>query len=327
MQWVRQNMGTGKVKSRRRLRRTLWVLCALLLFVGGWLGWRWCSWVSCSRAPEAAAAAYTETDRVLNAIALCNLAYGCEGCQQLSGTVSELLDKNEMGILTENFGILRTDPAEPASALFDAEAFVRRTAGGFRFLMEREDVKSGFYGVAFCDDRAKCVWVAFSGSVTLRDALACAELLLSPGLSRQEKQAIQLYEAVLESEEVRAQGYTVLLTGHSLGGSLATMVACSSGCDAVTINGADGIAAGKYRGMHTRSPRANSIMNYLTSPKSGRFSLMDLVQRLMFLGGSPALDERVYPENGCTTDTHSVFSFLVFEDADFSSPKLPASEY
>ena len=57
--------------------------------------------------------------------------YGCEACDELFGTVSELLDHHEMGILDENFGIKRTDHADPSSALFDTSDFIRRNVGDY----------------------------------------------------------------------------------------------------------------------------------------------------------------------------------------------------
>ena len=305
------------------LRNLLIVIVSLLVTGFVWNVIRRTGSIPCDRISNPPAAGYSEDDAVRNTIALSYLVYGCETCGELSGTVSEMLDAHEMGILKENFGIKRTVSDDPASALFDTSDYIRRFVGDYRFLCDRKDEKSGFYGAAFCDDRAGCVWIAYAGSVSFRDAAACAEFVLMPRLSGQEVQAFALFEAVLGSEEVRQQAYSVLLTGHSLGGSLATMVACASGCSAVTVNGADGIAVEKYRAMEGGHVPASQISNYLTSPKNGRFSLMDLVQRLMFLGDNEAVTAHVYPKNGCTTDTHCAFSFLAFEDEAMQNPKLP----
>ena len=263
----------------------------------------------------------------MKAVSLSYLVYGCEACDvptdpdgTLSGTVSELLDTCRMGIISENFGIRRTELQDPSSALLDSAAFIRTHTGPFRFLTSLKSGKSGFYGAAFCDDEQKCVWISYSGAVSLQDCLACAALVLVPGLSAQEASAFALFETVMDSREVQEDGYTVLLTGHSLGGALAAAVSRASGCAAVTINGADGLAIDKLNAILGAAPEEYRITNYMTSPKNGRFSLMDVVQRLMFLGSYRAADYRIYAENGLTYDTHSVFSFI---DPAEGGPSLP----
>ena len=159
--------------------------------------------------------------------------------------------------------------------------------------------------------------------MTISDALTCAGLVLNPGLSAQEKLAFKLFEAVFESDEVQNHSYSVMLTGHSLGGALASMVSRVSGCTAVTINGADGLAIDKINDILGETQEEYQISNYMTSPKNSKFSLLDLVQRLMFLGSYKAVDCHVYSGNGLTTDTHSVFSFLTFPNDDFSNPEIP----
>ena len=315
-------MKPGEVTNKKRLRNVLTIIIVLIALGCVWVGIRRSDSIPCQTVPNLPAAAYSENDAVMNAIALSYLVYGCEACDELSGTVSELLETHEMGILNENFGIKRTEHDDPSSALFDTSDFIRRFVGDYRFLTDRKNEKSGFYGAVFCDDNAKCVWIAYAGSVSFRDAVACAELVLAPRLSGQEKQAFELYESVLRSEEVENQSYRVMLTGHSFGGSLAAMVSCASGCSAVTINGAVGIAIDKYHDIEGNDYRGNRVSNYMTSPVNGRFSPMDLVQRLIFLGDYKAVDHHAYPENGYTTDTHCAFSFIEFDD-EFKNPKIP----
>ncbi|MDY5015683.1 MAG: hypothetical protein SO063_06400 [Eubacteriales bacterium] len=311
-------------------RRLLLCAAALLLILAGIVAWRAlrsaCT-VSCPSGGGLPDPPYTETERVMKAVSLSYLVYGCEACDvptdpdgTLSGTVSELLDTCRMGIISENFGIRRTELQDPSSALLDSAAFIRTHTGPFRFLTSLKSGKSGFYGAAFCDDEQKCVWISYSGAVSLQDCLACAALVLVPGLSAQEASAFALFETVMGSREVQEDGYTVLLTGHSLGGALAAAVSRASGCAAVTINGADGLAIDKLNAILGAAPEEYRITNYMTSPKNGRFSLMDVVQRLMFLGSYRAADYRIYAENGLTYDTHSVFSFI---DPAEGGPSLP----
>lgn len=311
-------------------RRLLLCAAALLLILAGIVAWRAlrsaCT-VSCPSGGGLPDPPYTETERVMKAVSLSYLVYGCEACDvptdpdgTLSGSVSELLDTCRMGIISENFGIRRTELQDPSSALLDSAAFIRTHTGPFRFLTSLKSEKSGFYGAAFCDDEQKCVWISYSGAVTLQDCLACAALVLVPGLSAQEASAFALFETVMDSREVQEDGYTVLLTGHSLGGALAAAVSRASGCAAVTINGADGLAIDKLNAILGAAPEEYRITNYMTSPKNGRFSLMDVVQRLMFLGSYRAADYRIYAENGLTYDTHSVFSFI---DPAEGGPSLP----
>ena len=311
-------------------RRLLLCAAALLLILAGIVAWRAlrsaCT-VSCPSGGGLPDPPYTETERVMKAVSLSYLVYGCEACDvptdpdgTLSGSVIELLDTCRMGIISENFGIRRTELQDPSSALLDSAAFIRTHTGPFRFLTSLKSGKSGFYGAAFCDDGQKCVWISYSGAVSLQDCLACAALVLVPGLSAQEASAFALFETVMGSREVQEDGYTVLLTGHSLGGALAAAVSRASGCAAVTINGADGLAIDKLNAILGAEPEEYRITNYMTSPKNGRFSLMDVVQRLMFLGSYRAADYRIYAENGLTYDTHSVFSFI---DPAEGGPSLP----
>ena len=109
---------------------------------------------------------YSEKERVITAISLSYLVYGCEACEGLSGTVSELSENHEMGILTENFGIKRQNEKDPSTAFLDTSEFIREHTGNFRFLMDFFDKKSSFYGAAFCDDDNKCIWIAYAGAVS-----------------------------------------------------------------------------------------------------------------------------------------------------------------
>jgi hypothetical protein len=309
------------------LKKRILLFAAILVFafigIYAWKEIRTSASIYCSSAADLPEAVYSENDRVIKSIALCYFTYGCESIDGLSGVISEILNSQEMGILIENAGIRRTDKKNPATALIDSSQFIRNSIGHFRLLTDLNDKSSSFYGAAFCDDENRCVWISYSGAVSLKDVWACAELVLAPGLSSHEKSAFELFETVIRSDEVRNQDYSVMLTGHSLGGALATMVSRMSGCTAVTVNGADGVALDKINDITGETPTEYKISNYITSPKNGKLSFMDMVQRLMFLGSCDAIDCQVYKENGFTTDTHCVFSFVTFQNEDFTNPELP----
>lgn len=266
---------------------------------------------------------YSEQEQVMKAIAVSYFVYGCETCSELEGKVSDLLEQHSMGIIIENFGIKRNIKNEPSSALIDTATFIKEQIGDFRFLTSVQNVKSGFYGAAFCDDNNQCIWIAYSGSVTLEDAMSCIALVMNPGFSAQERLAFELYEKVMETQEVGELSYTVMLTGHSLGGALAAMVSSVSDCEAVTINGAIGIAMDKMGDMIKEERREYRITNYMTSPQNGRFSMMDVVQRLMFVGQYKKVRYFVFEEGGLTEDSHSAFSFLRYQKEEEQILEIP----
>lgn len=251
---------------------------------------------------------YAEQD-VLEAVCVSYFTYGCEGCDALSGSVAEILDSHEMGILRENFGVVRSQKDDPSTAAFDTASFIRSAVGHFRFLCDSRDEKSSFYGAAFCDDAAQRVWVSYSGSVSLADTWACLGLACKPGLTSQEREAFTFFGEVLQTPEVRERGYTVLLTGHSLGGALATMVSCASGYPALTVNGADRLGADKIHSILGMEPGISRITNFVTKSRRS-LAPMEIIQSLMFLGRGEGITYEVMEPNGLTTDTHCAFSFL-----------------
>ena len=312
------------MKKSSGRKRLFLVASVILLGICIWKMVRLSSHVSCTQGVPLSKSLYSEKDSVIDAISLSYLVYGCEACENLSGTVSELLDHHEMGIITENFGIKRQNEKKPTTAFLDTSDFIRKQVGHFRFLNDLSDKGSSFYGAAFCDDEKKCIWIAYSGAVSFRDCLACAQLVVGPSLSAQEKAAFDLYERVQACDQVKNQSYQVVLTGHSLGGALASMVSSVSGCTAVTINGADGVAIDKIQDMLGEKTIDYQITNYMTSPQNGKVLVMDAVQRLMFLGSYTKVNYEVYAQNELTIDTHSVFSFIDLSDGVIN-PKLPNS--
>ena len=308
-------------KKRRRIV-LLATAGAIVLAVIAWVTVRCLASVSCTPWEAGDSAPYTESEKVFASMSLSYLVYGCEGCDKLVGTASTILDSQKMGIIIENADIKRTDPADPTTALIDSAAFIRQTVGNFRFLTDLKDSRSSFYGAAFADDDMRTVWIAYAGSVSLTDAVESALLVVGAGLSGQEKCAFSLYETVLQTEEILA-GYDLILTGHSLGGALASMVSRMSGAEAVTISGADGLALGKINSIAGEKPDAYRITNYLTKPEGFGFSLKDIVQRMMFWGDYDGVICHTYQGNGMADNAHSVFGFVRFADGDLAKPILP----
>lgn len=263
---------------------------------------------------------YSENDKVMKAIALSYFIYGFERAEEKQGCVATILDDNEL-VLKENFGLKRKVKNDATTTAFDTSDFIREYVGAYRFLTDLADEESGFYGAAFCDDEHKCIWITYSGSVTFTDAIACAKLVLVPGLSDQEANAFKLMQSVMESDEVKNQSYSMMSTGHSLGGALATEVSLISGCEAITINGADGIVIDKLNGICGKKFKKNHVSNYMTSPKNGKTSFLDCVQRLMFIGSYKSVAYHLYEENGYTNDPHCAFSFITYKDGVFSLPE------
>jgi len=271
--------------------------------------------VSCTMRDAEITSAYSEIDKIFTSVSLSCLVYGCEGCETVSGTVDTILDTQKMGIILENADISRSDPEDPATAYIDSGTFIRQRTGSFRFLTDLKDEKSSFYGAAFADDANRVVWIAYAGSVTLTDALQSSLLVLGAGLSAQEECAYALYEKVMKTEEI-GKDYDLILTGHSLGGALATMVSLMSGTEAVTISGADGLAAAKINRLFGRRISENHITNYLTSAEGSSRSLKDLTQRLMFLGDYEGITCHVYVRSSLVENTHCIFGFVEYQNGE-----------
>ena len=298
------------------------ILCILLISAAAWFILRHSASVACSVWSGPEVECYSESQKVFSAMSLSFLVYGCETCEAPSGTVSEILDTEHMGIIIENADISRTDKGDRSTALIDSAAFIRREVGNYRLIKDLKDNKSSFYGAAFADDISKTVWISYSGSVDLTDALQSLLLVADPMLSRQENLAFEFYETVLKTEEIQ-NGYSLILTGHSLGGALASMISYMSGAEAVTISGADGLALAKIKSIEPDMPKSYRISNYLTSPDCFGLSLKDCVQRMMFWGDYDGISSYTYEDNGMVDNSHCVFGFVRFENDDRSKPLLP----
>lgn len=313
------------MKNKKKFKKTLTVIiiaAIILSAVVAWLSVRLFSTVECTVFNGKAKEVYQEDEKVFAAMSLSYLVYGLEGCENASGTVENILDTQKMGIIIENADISRKDKTNPETALIDSASFIRQHTKNYRFLTELKDEKSSFYGAAFADDENKVVWISYSGSVSFTDAIQSALLAVGAGLSRQEKCAFELYEKVLECEEIK-NGYDLILTGHSLGGALASMVAYVGKAEAFTISGADGLALRKIKTIAIERNEDFSITNYLTSPKGSGFSIKDCIQRMMFWGDYDGIECHTYENNGMVDNSHCVFGFVKFEDEGLTKPFLP----
>jgi len=310
-----------KKNSKKHKRNTsLWVVVAIITVLA--LVWgiiRFTASVECTAWKNGTENVYSKEEKIIDAVAVSYLVYGCECCDGLNGTVSEILDNNKMGILIENAFVSRTDPSDPATALINTEKFVREFIGDFRFLCDLKDDRCSFYGVALADDINKVIWVSYSGSVDFKDTLQCGLMSFGAGLSQQEKDAFKLYENVLETDEIK-NGYQIILNGHSLGGGLASMVSYMSGAEAVTISGVDGIALGKIKSISKNASSDINISNYLTSPDEFGFSFMNCVQHVMFWGDYDGVECHTYKGNGLVDNSHSNFGFVRYVDGKLLQP-------
>ena len=305
-------------------KRKIWIaaIAVILIIVLVWIAIRYSATVQCTAFDGSSAKPYSESEEVFSAMSLSCLVYGCDGCSGLAGTVGDILDTQKMGIIIENADISRTDKTDPTTAMIDSASFIRQSVGSYRFLTDLKDEKSSFYGAAFADDENKTVWISYSGSVSFSDAVQSFLLVVGAGLSGQEKRAFELYENVLKTDEIQ-NGYYLILTGHSLGGALASMVAYMGGAEAITISGADGLALSKIRSIEPDMPDSYHITNYLTPPDDFGFSVKDCVQRMMFWGEYDCITCHTYEDNGMVDNSHCVFGFVRFEDGDREKPIIP----
>lgn len=318
----KQSASPSKQKKKRRMPFVAVVVAVIVILAFAWIAIRHSTTVKCTVFDGGSAEPYSESEKVFAAISLSYIVYGCEGCDELAGSVGDILDTQKMGIIIENADISRTDKTDPTTAMIDSTSFIRQTVGSYRFMTDLKDKKSSFYGAAFADDENKVVWLTYCGSVSFTDAVQSSLLVVGAGLSGQEKRAFELYETVIKSKEIQ-NGYGLILTGHSLGGALTSMVAYMSGAEAVTISGADGLALAKIRSIEPEMPNSYRITNYLTSSDGFGLSLKDFVQRMMFWGDYDGITSYTYEANGMVDNSHCVFGFVRFENDDRSKPILP----
>ena len=280
----------------------------------------------CTPWTGGSATAYTDEEKALKAVSFSTLAYGCESIADPEGTVSALISSKNMGIINENAEIARTDESDPSTARINSADYIKLTAGESRFITELKNEKNGFYGAAFADDAAKVVWIAYSGAVSFTDVFQAAGMIAAPALTGQEECAFELYEKVIQKPEIETYGYSLILTGHSLGGGLAAMVAHLSGCEAVTVNGLDGAALTKLKAIENADPSGGRIVNMLAKPGRARFTIKDIVQRFLLADKSGDIERHVFEENGMTENSHCAFAIIEFASGNPAKPKLPDSE-
>lgn len=312
-----------KQKKKRGLLIVAIILALVLILAVIWIILRRSATIQCTEFKNTANKSYSESEKVFAAMSYSYFVHGCEECSDLSGTVGDILDTKKPKYVEGNADIIRRVDDDPKTSTIDTEDFIKREAGSHRFLIDLRDERSGFYGAAFSDDENKVVWISYSGVISVSDFVQFLLLMVGPGFSRQEEKAFELYENVLKTPEIQ-NGYDLILTGYSLGGSLATMVSYMSGAEAITISGGDGIAMSKIKSIVPTMRKDNyRITDYATSPKDFPFSLKNLAQHVMYWGDYSGITRRIYRSNGLTDNAHSIFGFVRFEDGDQKKPILP----
>lgn len=309
------------MKNCKKIKAIYIVIAILLVICLLWVVLRLTASVECTQWSDNSDSIYEEKQKVMNAVALSYLVYGCEGCDELSGSVADILDNQRMGIIIENADISRTDASAPGTAMINSADFIRQYVGDYRIISDLKDEANSFYGAAFADDENKVVWITYAGSVSMKDTWQCILLACGARLSGQEKRAFELYETVLGTDEIK-NGYQLMLTGHSLGGALSTMVSRMSGAEAITISGADGLAMRKINGICGSTDSKYSITNYLTSPDGFGYSFKDCIQRMMFWGNYKGIVCHTFEGNGMVDNSHCPFGFVVIEDGNPSTACL-----
>lgn len=171
MNLILDKLTVDDISMLKRRKIIIIILCLVALMVI-WKAMRATSSVPYEWEMETASDIYKQNDKVMNTVSLSYFVYGCENVEEKSEKVSDILDNNELGIVTENFGLKRSDENDPTTAMINTSEFIKKHVGDYRFLTDLQDKGSGFYGAAFCDDEHKCIWIPYSGSVTFKDAVA-----------------------------------------------------------------------------------------------------------------------------------------------------------
>lgn len=94
---------------------------------------------------------------------------------------------------------------------------------------------AGFQAVAYKNEATKEIVIAYRGTDSLLDGIISDAQIAFNLTPQQTSPALEFYNKIAAS--VSGEDYTISVTGHSLGGSLAQYVAAVKGISAVTFNG------------------------------------------------------------------------------------------
>ena len=112
---------------------------------------------------------------------------------------------------------------------------------------------AGFQAVAYKNTSTKEIIIAYRGTDSLLDVIYSDAQIAFNLTPQQVNPAIQFYDSIYNN--FQDEGYTISITGHSLGGTLAQYVAAQKQVSAVTFN-APGVS------MPTGG-NASGIINYV----------------------------------------------------------------
>jgi len=108
--------------NKKRSRCFVWgfIMLLLVLLSLGWFACRRAAALPSAPPAPSGSLPYSEQQQVPIAMALSYLAYGYQGELPSAGTVSELIDAGNIGILQENAGVCRANPEDSSTALLSA---------------------------------------------------------------------------------------------------------------------------------------------------------------------------------------------------------------
>ena len=162
---------------------------------------------------------------------------------------------------------------------FNTEKYLLDTVGDC-LIVDYMEADNGFSATAFLDLENDRITIAYCGTEmhkdNAKDVLDDIQFAATDGLPGQFNTALLFYENVYGKF---GKEHTIYLTGHSLGGALATYVCALTNTEAITVNGANGIALNnilkysfneemlmKYPNadIYSKMPSEWNCINYLT---------------------------------------------------------------
>jgi len=150
---------------------------------------------------------------------------------------------------------------------------------------DNQIINTGFSATAFLNEEEKCIMIAYCGTEDLIDINVDIAFAATDFLQRQHRQALEFYGKIANEY---GKMYSIKLTGHSLGGTLATYVCALTNAETITVNGANGVALNNIMStvygnidnyiksypeanIFTKIPCEWNCTNYLTEVVNGNF--------------------------------------------------------